>query len=100
MKIAKASKSIEDVKNQVKEKFDAIFELDIQEVEDLFLNPEIKEIDEEDVNLLLSKRYDKDGLLDFMCKKHDFSQERMTKLIERMAKTKTESRQKRMGGWL
>lgn len=100
LKIAKNSNTIEDIEKQVKEKFDAVFELDIREVEKLFLDPEIKEIDEEYVQGLLSKKYDKERLLDFMCSKHDFSQERMSKVIERLAKTKSESRQKGMGNWL
>jgi flap endonuclease-1 len=99
LKIAKASKSIEDVEKAVKERFNVEFELDIKEVEDLFLNPEVKDMDEKALSSLLSKNYDKDMILDFMCKKHDFSEERISKVIERIAKTKTEARQKGIGNW-
>lgn len=100
LKLAKASKSIDDVKRQVKEKFDTEFELDIKEVEDLFLNPEVKEISKDDIDSMLKLSYDKDGIVKFMCQRHDFSEERISKQVERLAARKNEQRQKGMDKWL
>jgi len=99
LKIAKEAKKIEDVKNIVKEKYKAEFELDIQEVEDLFMNPEVKDMEHKDVDLLLSKSYDMDKLVGFMCGEHDFSEDRIRKTAGRLAKTKTDTRQKGMDKW-
>lgn len=100
LKIAKASKSIDDVKHQIKERFDAEFELDIREVEDLFLNPEVRDIGKDDIESMLSMSYNKDGIISFMCKQHDFSEERISKQVERLAARKNEQRQKGIGKWL
>ncbi len=99
LKMAKAAKSIDDIKSAVKEKFGVEFELDIKEVEDLFLNPEIKEMDKEDVESLFQKQYDKEKLVEFMCKEHGFSEDRIMKTSERLSKSKTDSRQKGMDKW-
>lgn len=99
LKIAKEAKKIEDVKKIVKEKYKAEFELDIQEVEDLFMNPEVKDLDKKDVDLLLNKSYDMDKLVGFMCGEHDFSEDRIRKTAGRIAKTKTDTRQKGMDKW-
>ncbi|MDE1869006.1 MAG: flap endonuclease-1 [Candidatus Micrarchaeota archaeon] len=100
LKIAKASKSIDDLKHQIKEKFDVEFELDIKEVEDLFLNPEVKDISKDDIESMLSMSYNKDGIIKFMCRQHDFSEERISKQAERLASRKNEQRQKGIDKWL
>jgi flap endonuclease-1 len=99
LKITKAAGDIEDVKRIVKEKFDAEFELDIKEVEDLFLNPEVKSMDKQSVDALFQKSYDIEKLMDFMCKEHEFTEERIKKTADRLSKTKNESRQKGMDKW-
>ena len=99
LKIAKGSSTLEDMKTKIKEKFKAEFELDVREVEDLFLNPEIKELDERQIEALLGKQYDKEKLVGFMSEKHGFSNERTAKVIDRLSKIKTESRQKGIGNW-
>jgi flap endonuclease-1 len=99
LKIVKASKSIEDVLGIVKEKFDAEFELDVREVEELFMKPEVKDLDKNSVDELLGKHYDMEKLIGFMCKEHGFSEERIKKTAQRLEKTKTDSRQKGMDKW-
>jgi flap endonuclease-1 len=99
LKMVKVAKSIDDIKENVKEKYKTEFELDIQEVEDLFLHPEVKDFDEKEVQALFEKHYDKEKLLDFMCKEHEFSEERISKTFERLTKTKADSKQKGMDKW-
>ncbi len=99
LKITKSASSIEDIKRAVKDKFDTEFELDINEVEDLFLNPEVKEMDNDSVELLFKKSHDIDKLIGFMCGEHGFSEERIRKTAERLSKTKADSRQEGIGKW-
>ncbi len=99
LKIAKDSKSIEDVEKRVMEKFGAEFELDVSEVEDLFLHPEVKGMDKDEIDGLFKKSYDMDKLIGFMCNEHGFSEERIRKTAERLSSTKKESRQKGIDGW-
>ena len=99
LKIVKESKSIDDVKRIVKEKFKAEFELDINEVEDLFLNPEVRDMKKVDIESLLTKHYDVEKIVDFMSSKHDFSEERIRKGTERLGKNKADTRQKGMDNW-
>jgi flap endonuclease-1 len=99
LKIAKGAKTIDDVKDYIKEKYKEEFELDIKEVEDLFMKPEVREMTDDDVKLLTEKQYNKEAIVDFMCKQHGFSEERISKFIDKLAKTKVDTRQKGMDKW-
>lgn len=99
LKIVKDAKRIDDVKYYVKEKCNTEFELDIQEVEDLFLNPEVKDIGKEDMEKLFSMHYDTDKLVEFMCKYHGFSEERILKTFQKLSKTKADTKQKGIDKW-
>ncbi len=99
MKIARTARSLDDVKNSVKEKFKDDFEFDVKEVEDLFTNPEVKEIGEAELEKLLAREYNKEKLLGFMCGIHGFSEERIAKTAARLEGSKRESKQKGIGNW-
>ncbi|MDE1871319.1 MAG: flap endonuclease-1 [Candidatus Micrarchaeota archaeon] len=100
LRIARNSSSIDDVKGAIMERFKTEFELDIREVEDLFTNPEVREMDGDAVESLLKGSYDKGKLVDFMCRDHGFSEERIAKTAERLAKAKPSTNQKGIGSWL
>lgn len=99
LKIAKDSKKIDDVKDYVSRNCKEDFEMDISEVEDLFLNPEVREMDMKDTETLLKKPYDRAAIIDVMCREHGFSEERVSKFIDRLRKGKTDSKQKGMDAW-
>ncbi len=99
LKIVKDAKSIDNVKEYVAKNCKEDFELDINEVEDLFLNPEIKEMNPDDVEKLLSKSYDREKIINVMCKDHGFSEERISKYIDKLAKGKIDTKQKGIGSW-
>jgi len=99
LKMAASASGIDDIICAVKAKFGVEFELDIREVEDLFLNPEVREMDTSSVESLFKRKYDREKLIDFMCKRHDFSEERIGKTFERLTKTKTDSKQEGMDRW-
>ena len=96
IKIAKAAKSISDVEKYVKEKYKQEFELDIREVEDLFTNPEVSVITEEDLGKELDVLPNREKLVDFMCKKHDFSTERISKFAEKLWEKRSAAKQQRL----
>ena len=100
LKIAGSSKSIEDVEKQVQAKFKTGFETNIKEVEDLFLHPEVSKIDGKQLTSMFDASYDRNGILEFMCREHDFSNERIEKSVDKLAGFKNQTRQKGMDKWL
>jgi flap endonuclease-1 len=98
VKIAKASNSIEDVKKYVKAKYNAEFELDIREVEELFLNPEVCDPDSKALGGMLTPS--REALLKFMCDENGFSEERVLKSIEKLVNRSTLTKQHRIDSWM
>lgn len=99
MKIVKSSKSITDIKNYIKEKYKTEFELDPQEVIDLFEKPEVKEIKMEEVEKGLKLKPNKEKLISFMCDEHGFDGDRITKYADKLIDFKGSSRQQSIGSW-
>jgi flap endonuclease-1 len=100
LKIAKASRSIEDIENQIRLKFKEGFDTDIKEVEDLFTHPEVSEIDRSQLSSMFDAPYDRNGLVEFMCSEHGFSNDRIGKYADKLAEVKRQSKQKGMEKWL
>jgi flap endonuclease-1 len=100
LKIASASKSIEEVEKQVEEKFKVGFESNIREVEDLFLHPEVSEVEKSQLSAMFEAPYDRDGVIKFMCTEHGFSNDRIDKFADKLAELKNQSRQKGMDRWM
>ncbi|HVC58722.1 MAG TPA: flap endonuclease-1 [Candidatus Acidoferrales bacterium] len=100
LKMTKQASSIGDIKKLVMEKFEVEFELDVSEVEKLFIDPEVKDISEEEIEKLFEKRSDKEGLLKFMSDEHDFSRERTENGIAKMATGLAQTKQKGIGKWM
>lgn len=99
IKIVKEAKNIKDVKDYVKAKYNEEFELDISEVEDLFMKPEVKDMEASDVESLLERQYDRAKIIRFMCKEHEFSEERISKFIDKLSKGMADSKQKGIKKW-
>lgn len=99
LKIAKSSNSIEDVKKYVKEKYNAEFELDIREVESLFLNPEVREVGKGELSEMLGRQPNKEHIMKFLSDEHDFSRERIDKFSDRLLELRSASRQRGLGAW-
>ncbi|MCW6160399.1 MAG: flap endonuclease-1 [Candidatus Micrarchaeales archaeon] len=100
LKIVKGAKSIDDIKGYVKERYNTEFELDIREVESLFLNPEVKEVGEAELGTLMEALPNKEKIVKFMCDEHDFSRERIEKYTDRLMELRSASRQKGIGNWI
>jgi flap endonuclease-1 len=98
VKIAKEAKSISDIKQYVKGKYNQDFELDIQEVEDLFIKPEVVDVDIEQLKKE-SPQIDRQAAIDFMCKEHEFSEDRIGKFIDKLSQKTSSTKQNRIEKW-
>lgn len=76
LKLIKEHRSIEKVLQVVGQNIE-----DLQEIKDLFLNPSVT-----DNYTLKWKKPDTDAIVEFLCKGHDFSKERVIKACERLEK--------------
>jgi len=100
LKITKESHTLEDVQNAIKSKYDTSID-DAEEVEKIFLQPDVKKISGNEFHKLLTDAtLDKEGLMAFMCSEHGFSEERVDKMAELLSTAKKEKRQKDINSWL
>ncbi len=96
LKIVKEATSLSEVEEYVKQKYKAEFSSDVNEVESLFLKPEVTLEGLESIVNGMDTPADKTALLDFMCKEHDFSEDRVTKFIEKLSARKAAGKQHRL----
>lgn len=99
LKVAKSAKSIEDIEKYVNEKKES-FELDPREVEKLFLNPEVKEVSKEELNALMNQKPNHEKIMEFMCKDHDFSEDRIEKYAAKLSGIRVSSKQSGIDNWI
>ncbi|MGC8649252.1 MAG: flap endonuclease-1 [Candidatus Micrarchaeia archaeon] len=98
LKIVKNASKIEDIEEYIKSKYHVEFEIDPKEVEQMFLNPEVKKISREDIEK--EKRVpNKEKILSFMCDEHGFDRDRIMKYIDKLLSLSNESRQKGLSNW-
>lgn len=100
LKIAKESRTIEDVEGYVASKLGKGFEVDIREVEQLFMKPEVKELSPKEMDTLLKGECNPEGTTKFMCDEHGFSQDRISKALERILGARALAKQSGIGNWL
>jgi len=86
LELVKKEKTLERVLKKIK--WD--YETPADNIYEFYLNPPVQDVDIE------FKSLDSDKILKFMVDEHDFSQNR----IEKVVKTLTEARQKSLGSWL
>lgn len=101
LKIVKEYKTLEKVVAYAKSKYNAEFDSDPKEVEALFNDPDTKEIPRRDFEARISNaKPDKDRIIKFMCAEHDFSQERVEKVAERLLELRGVKGQKGINSWM
>ncbi len=101
LKIVSGAKTLDDVIGYVKGRYGAEFDTDPVEVERLFEKPEAEEIGAPEFNRLVSgKKPDKAGLIEFMCREHGFSEERIGKYADKLSDAGSGRGQKGIGSWL
>ncbi len=100
LKIVKESSSLQEVVDTIKSKYKKEFDFDVTEVENLFLNPEVKEISDSDVSSLISLHTDKPNLMKFLCDDHEFSKDRIEKYADLLIKYKNSINQSSISNWV
>ncbi len=100
LKIAKASKSLEEVTDYLKEKYQFTFEVSPTELEDMFMKPEVKEFARDEIDRMKEIRPSKDRIMRFMCGAHEFSEERIGKYADKMIGVTSEAKQSGIGKWM
>ncbi len=101
MKIVKEYKSLDKVVEYVKSKYGVEFDSDPKEVERLFLDPESKEITKEEFGRMIADaKPDKEKIIKFMCADHDFSQERVEKVADKLLELRGVKGQKGINSWM
>jgi len=100
LKIVKQCKGVGDLERKVREDYETEFEVNANDIESLFLKPEVKDMDEEEVKREMRAPVDKEGLVHFMCDVHGFSADRIGKFADRLIDRKGEAKQKGIDAWL
>ena len=101
LKIVREHSTLDGVVKYVGEKYGIEFDADPGEVFGLFEHPEIDKIAPERFSAMLSEaKPDKSGIMQFMCDKHEFSAERVSKVAERLLELRGNKGQKGIGNWL
>ena len=89
------------MEKQVEAKFKTGFETNIREVEEPVPPPRgQQESTGRSSTSMFDASYDRNGIIEFMCKEHDFSNERIEKSVDKLAGFKNQSKQKGMDKWL
>ncbi len=101
LKIAKSHASLREITAHIKEKYGKEFDSDPEEVERLFLEPEVTGMSMSDFNEI-GKRcsLDEEALVDFMCREHGFSEERIRKSVEKLSASRQKRGQRGIGNWM
>lgn len=100
LKIVKKCKSLEEVEAELAKNSYQGFEVDAKEVERIFLDPEVEEINASEIARKASSSIpDKEKLIGFMCDKHDFDKERVEKFADILVKLKSGANQRSIFEW-
>ncbi len=96
LKIVKEKRTLEDVIDHVKKKYNYDFEVNPQDVMEIFLNPKGNPLPER----FEWGGIDEERVIEILVERHDFSDERVRKIIEELKKTfKEKGEQKSLGQW-
>ncbi len=101
LKIVKEQRTLKDIESYIKQKYDAEFDVDPDEVEKVFTEPEVSAMKESDFEkLVASAKPNKEKIVRFMCDEHGFSNERIDKFADKLVSAKGKAGQKGIGGWM
>jgi flap endonuclease-1 len=101
LKIVKENPDLDGVVRYVKSKYNAEFDSDPCEVEQIFMKPECDDISEESFRKLVAgQRPDKEAITRFMCDEHGFSVDRVTKVADKLEEIRGAKGQKGMAAWM
>lgn len=100
-KIVNAHGSLREIEKHVKEKYEREFDVDPQEVEDIFMKPDVSKIDSAEFEeKIRSSAPNKEGIIRFMCGEHGFSEDRVSKFADKLLEIKHSAGQKGINSWM
>lgn len=95
LKIVKEYKTLSEVKNYIKNKYNIELDEKAEEIFYFFLNPPVIEVDE-----LVFSPPERDKIIEILVKNHDFSEDRVSKALDNYEKIlKEKNLQKRIDHW-
>lgn len=101
LKIVKEHGSLKSIEAFVKEKYNAEFEVDPEEVQNIFLQPDTIEMDAPTLDEKIKHSVpDKASIVKFMCQEHGFSEERISKFTDKLLAIRHSSGQKGINSWM
>ena len=101
LKIVREHETLEDIVSYLEEKYQKNFDVDPKEVEKIFMQPETTEIrTEEFEKKMKDAKPDKEALMKFMCNEHDFSEDRISKFVDKLMGVKQSASQKGINNWM
>lgn len=101
LKIVNEHKSLKGIEGYIKEKYNKEFDVDPNEVENIFLNPDTLEMSAAELNEKIKNSVpNKSAILKFMCDEHEFSEERISKFADKLLGIKQSGGQKGINSWL
>ncbi len=101
LKIVKEQKSLKEIAAYIKSKYNKEFEVDPIEVEETFTKPETSEIPKMEMEKIMKgAKANKEMIIKFMCEKHDFSEDRVSKFADALLGFKSSAGQRGIGGWV
>ena len=101
LKLVRENDSIADIEKTLKEKYGKEFDLDPNEAASVFLEPEIEEMSDEDFSeVTVSSKPERQGIIDFMCKDHGFSEDRIGKVADSLIAAKAKKGQRGIDLWM
>jgi len=98
LKIVREHRSLKAIVEHVRSKYGKEFDANPEEVERVFTEPETVEVGKKDIDN--NMKVNKEMLVKFMSEEHGFSQERIGKFADTLAKLKLRAGQKGMGAWV
>lgn len=101
LRIVKDAKSLNDVNEYIKKKYNQEFDADPDAVENVFTNPDVVDMSASDFHALMGKNaLDKEKLLEFMCSEHGFSEDRIGKYADMLIEARRAKGQKGINSWM
>ncbi len=100
-KIASTCKNMKEIELHIKEKYGKEFDVDPQEVEDIFMKPEVSKLDSEEFEEKIKNSVpNKSAIIKLMCDEHDFSVDRISKFTDKLLDIKHTAGQKGINNWM
>ncbi|MEM0201441.1 MAG: flap endonuclease-1 [Candidatus Micrarchaeaceae archaeon] len=101
LKLVKENPTIRKLENAVKEKYNFEFDVPLEEIVDVFIKPDIKNINKEEFDILLKNfKPDSEKLLKFLSEEHEFSEERISSGIKKLLDSRNLGNQKGINSWM